>query len=152
VGFKIVLRATSQLENNTQAREAFLRATSYWESVITSPITVIIDVDFGPSRFGVPYPSASVIGSTSTQTLGYSTLYTSLRLQMIDLASDSQQQQIFRLLPEKALPTEIGSTTSVFVSSPILRAVGFLDPVANPTLRGTLWCRSIDRLQLQLSI
>ena len=134
VGFKIVLRATSQLENNTQAREAFLRATSYWESVITSPITVIIDVDFGPSRFGVPYPSASVIGSTSTQTLGYSSLYTSLRLQMIDLASDSQQQQIFRLLPEKALPTEIGSTTSVFVSSPILRAVGFLDPVANPTL------------------
>lgn len=132
-GFKIVLRATGQLESNANAREAFLRAAAFWESIITSPITVVIDVDFGPTRFGVPYPSSSVIGSTSTQTLGSPTLYTPMRRQLIDLAVGSQQAQIFNLLPLGSLPTEIGPTTSVFVSSSILRALGFIPPVADPS-------------------
>ena len=133
-GFKIVLRATSQLEDNVPVKEAFLRAAAYWESIITTPITVVLDVDFGTTRFGVPYPNANVIGSTSTQTLGSSTLYSVMRSQLIDLAATPQQERIFSLLPVGSLPTEIGSTTSVFVSSPILRALGFIPPVANPSI------------------
>lgn len=132
-GLKIILRATTQLENNTRAKEAFLRAAAYWESIITTPITVIIDVDFGPTRFGVPYPSANVIGSTSSQTLGSGTLYNSMRLRLIDRAGTTQQSQIFNRLPVGSLPTEIGSTTSVFVSSAVLRALGFIAPTADPT-------------------
>lgn len=132
-GLKIVLRATSQLENNTRAKEAFLRAAAYWESIITSPITVIIDVDFGPTRFGVPYPSSNVIGSTSSQTLGTTDLYPLMRSRLIERAATSQQSQIFSLLPALSLPTEIGNTTSVFVSSAILRALGFIAPVADTT-------------------
>lgn len=132
-GFRIVLRATSQLENNARAKEAFLRAAAYWESIITSPITVVLDVDFGTTRFGVPYPSANVIGSTATQTLGSPTLYGPMRNQLITLAASPQQSQIFGLLPTGSLPTELGSTTSVFVSSAILRALGFIAPVADPS-------------------
>ncbi|MFN7621671.1 MAG: NF038122 family metalloprotease, partial [Acidobacteriota bacterium] len=131
-GLKIILRATSQLENNTRAKEAFIRAAAYWESIITSPITVIIDVDYGPTRFGVPYPNANVIGSTSSQTLGTSTLYTSMRSRLIERAANAQQSQIFNRLPALSLPTELGTTTSVFVSSAILRALGFIAPTADP--------------------
>ncbi len=132
-GLKIILRATAQLENNPQAKEAFLRAAAYWESIITSPITVVIDVDYGPTRFGVPYPSANVIGSTSTQTIGTTTLYNSLRTRLIDRAeSGSQQARIFNLLPTGSLPTQLGNTTSVFTSSAILRALGFINTTADP--------------------
>ena len=131
-GLKIILRATSQLENNTRAKEAFVRAAAYWESIITSPITVIIDVDYGTTRFGVPYSNANVIGSTSSQTLGTSTLYSSMRSRLIDRAANAQQSQIFSRLPALSLPTELGTTTSVFVSSAILRALGFIAPTADP--------------------
>lgn len=131
-GLKIILRGTTQLENNAQAKAAFLRAAAYWEAIIASPITVVLDVDFGPTRFGVPYPSSSVIGSTSTQTLGTGTLYNSLRTQLIDRAVNSQQAQIFSLLPTGSLPTQLGNTTAVYTSSAILRALGFISATADP--------------------
>lgn len=131
-GLKIVLRGTSQLENNAQAKEAFLRAAAYWESVIRTPITVIIDVDFGTTLFGTPYPSPDVIGATSNQVLGSSNLYAPLRGQLIAGADNPQQTAIFNALPAGTLPTELGATTGVFTTSPILRALGFLQPSADP--------------------
>ena len=63
-GLNITLRSTQQLENFPQAKNAFLRAAQTWQQVIRSPITMIIDVDFGPTRFGIPYPSPTILGST----------------------------------------------------------------------------------------
>ena len=131
-GLKIILRGTSQLESNATAKAAFLRAAAFWESVILTPITVVIDVDFGSTRFGTPYPSSNVIGSTSGQTLGLSDLYSSFRSRLIDNATTSQQLGIFNALPVGALPTELGSTTAVFTSSAVLRALGFISSTADP--------------------
>src|SRR6266705_6597861 len=61
IGLQIVLHATSQLENYPTAKAAFLNAAAAWESLITTPITVVIDVDFGPSWFGQRY-GANVLG------------------------------------------------------------------------------------------
>jgi len=62
----IILRATAQLEANPAALNSFVKAAEAWENVILNPVTVVIDVDYGPERFGTAYSSANVIGSTSS--------------------------------------------------------------------------------------
>src|SRR4029078_11120237 len=51
-GVKIILRGTKQLDDFPQAKNAFLSAAAEWESVIQTPITIVIDVDYGPTFFG----------------------------------------------------------------------------------------------------
>src|SRR5215510_12982122 len=85
-GLKIILRGTSQLDQNPAAKAAFIRAAKRWEALIQSPITVVIDVDFGPTRFGVPYPS-NLIGVTDKQEIGNNTGYPGVRAALIARAS-----------------------------------------------------------------
>jgi uncharacterized protein (TIGR03437 family) len=132
-GLRITLRATSQLNANQVAREAFLRAATYWESIITNPIHIVIDVDFGPTRFGAPYPNQNVIGSTSGQILGLSDLYPDFRNQLVAAARTPQLQKIFEALPQGSLPTDLGPTQGVYTPSPVLRALGFIPASADPT-------------------
>src|SRR5262249_37150977 len=68
-GLKIVLRGTPQLDSYPQAKAAFLRAAKQWEILISSPITVVIDVDYGPTRFGETW-GATTLGSTQDQDIG----------------------------------------------------------------------------------
>ena len=131
-GLNIILRATSRLDANPQARDAFVRAAAAWEAVITSPITVVIDVDFGPDRFGEPYP-ADVLGSTSGQSLSFSNNYPTLRGRLIASASTPAETSLYNSLPQTSVPTDNGNVTRVFVSSPILRAIGEIAPIANPS-------------------
>src|SRR6185295_16585047 len=44
-GLRIVLHGTSQLEQNQTAKNAFIVAANRWEAIISTPITVVIDVD-----------------------------------------------------------------------------------------------------------
>jgi hypothetical protein len=60
----IVLRATQQLQQNAAATAAFNRAAQNWENVIMSPVTIYLDVDFGPTGFGQQFPP-NVLGGTS---------------------------------------------------------------------------------------
>ncbi len=69
-GLKIVLRGTQQLEEFPQAKQAFLRAAATWERIIESPISIVLDVDFGPKNFDVPFPNDRIIGSTRSQIVG----------------------------------------------------------------------------------
>jgi len=64
-GLKIILRATDQLLANPDALLSFRRAAARWERYLTSRVTVVIDVDFGPTRWGNAY-AAGVLGSTSS--------------------------------------------------------------------------------------
>ena len=132
-GLKIVLRSTPQLDSFPQAKEAFLRAAALWESVIQTPITIIVDVDFGPTIFGEPYPSSFIIGATDTQALGDDGLYPGVRSSLALSASNGQQATIFNALPVGALPTDSGPTSLIVSPSAIFRVLGFLDPVADPT-------------------
>jgi uncharacterized protein (TIGR03437 family) len=131
-GLKIMLRATSQLDQFPTAKEVFLRAAAKWESIIQSPITVVIDVDFGPTIFGTPFPSPSIIGGTDPQRLTGTNLYNGLRTSLLIQSSSSRQSDILNTLPVGNLPTDLGPTGNISSSSSVLRALGQINPVADP--------------------
>ncbi len=132
-GLKITLRSTQQLDNFPQAKEAFIRAAARWESIIQSSITIVVDVDYGTTFFGTPYP-AGVIGATSPQNLIFAdpSAYAIVRQALIDTASNTQQKAIYNLLPQNELPTDLGPARELRAVSANLRAIGELPPVANP--------------------
>jgi hypothetical protein len=132
-GINIILRGTAQLESFPAARAAFLRAANRWRSLIRTPVTVVIDVDFGPTRFGRPYPRG-VIGSTGSQELGAAGLYPLVRRQLLAGAINAQKRALYDLLPENILPTDQGETDTMLVPSILLRAIGLLPPVYDPAL------------------
>jgi hypothetical protein len=130
-GLTIVLRATSQLENYPQAKAAFIAAAARWEAVISTPITVVVDVDFGPTWFGDNYDN-NVLGQTDSQILGDSNIYGEVRNALLGGSLAATQLAIYNVLPLSSVPTDLGSTSYVQAPSALWRALGFLDPVANP--------------------
>lgn len=130
-GLKIILRGTQQLEAFQTAKQAFLRAAAKWESIIQSPITVVLDVDFGPTIFGTPFPSPNIIGGTSPQLLTGRNLYGNVRISLLDRSANDRQVRIFSILPG-ILPTDLGPTANIAGTSAQLRALGQIPPVADP--------------------
>lgn len=131
-GLTIVLRSTSQLDSYPQAKEAFIKAAAKWESLIASPITIIIDVDFGATRFGIPFPQG-VVGATQPQLLGGGELYEFVRTALIDRHDvNERQRSIFNRLPDVLLPTDSGATSAMLGTSANFRAMGIISPVADP--------------------
>ncbi len=63
--FRIMIRATDQLLARPAALMAFRRAAARWERIIQTPITTMMDLDYGPNRFGTPY-GANILGSTNS--------------------------------------------------------------------------------------
>jgi hypothetical protein len=129
-GLQIVLRATQQMERFPEAKAAFLRAAAIWQGLIQTPITIVIDVDFGTTRFGEPY-GAQVLGWTLPQGLT-SNVYPAVRAQLIASAASEQERAIFNSLPVGSIATDIGNTTIIRAPSANGRALGLLDPVADP--------------------
>jgi hypothetical protein len=130
----IILRATAQLDANTAAKNAFIKAAQNWETVILSPITIYVDVDYGTTNFGAAWSSNNVLGSTSTP--GNSYPYQSVRTNMIAEAvgeGNATKQAIFNALPSTTVPTDLGSASTTSVSSSLARAIGLLPPVAQST-------------------
>src|SRR5215467_6134973 len=64
----IVLRSTTQLDGFPAAKSGFIAAAARWQDRLQSqtPITIVLDVDFGPTRFGTPF-GTGVLGATATQ-------------------------------------------------------------------------------------
>src|SRR5262245_11266906 len=85
-GLQIVLRGTDQLENYPAAKAAFLTAAAQWESLIATSMTIVIDVDFGPTWFGERF-GTSVLGQTDSQDLGDSSIYTEVRAALASVGS-----------------------------------------------------------------
>jgi hypothetical protein len=127
----IVLRGTTQLDSFPQARDAFLRAADTWKSKIDAAITVVIDVDFGPTRFGQPYPSG-VLGSTGTQALFSSDGYSDIRAGLVSRSAGTDYSALINTLPSNQVPTDIGSTAGISAPSALFRALGVIAPVADP--------------------
>ena len=126
----IVLRATDQLKAIPGAEAAFIRAATQWENAVTSPITIYLDVDYGPKNFGQDFPSG-VLASTSSPS--FTQGYTTVRNNLIAGANTPEKSNIYNLLPASSVPTDTGNATSVSVSASIGRAIGLLNPVAQPT-------------------
>jgi hypothetical protein len=127
-----MLRGTPQLEGFPLARDAFLAAAARWESYIEDTITIVIDVDFGPTRFGVPYPPG-VLGSAGSQTIGNTTgIYGDIRAALVSGANSANETTIYGALPATNIPTDLGTTTGMAYPSAAFRAQGEIDPVADP--------------------
>ena len=130
-GLNIILRGTAQLDANPQAKAAFERAADVWESRIANPITVYVDVDFGPKRFGEDYPSESVIASANSDYRdGDEGLYAGVRGLLVARADNAAETSIYNALPTTALPTNLATTTRVAAPSILFRALGRLGGTA----------------------
>jgi hypothetical protein len=133
-GLHINLLATTQLENNPAAKQAFINAAAKWEALITTPVTVNIDVDFGPSAFGTAFPSSNVLGLTSQS--GFLLSYSTVRRALVNSASAGEEAAVVGNLPASSLPTDSGSLTNVFVPPSQISALGITlgQTAANPKI------------------
>ena len=133
-GLTIILRATAQLNANPTAKQAFITAAAQWESLIKDPITINIDVDYGTTFFGATY-DAGVLGLTETQLLYSPGDYPEIRQRLVNHATGSEGT-LYAALPATTVPTDIGSMDTVLLASPILRALGLLQPIADDSEQG----------------
>ena len=131
-GLTIMLRATDQLNANATAKAAFTAAAARWEALIQSSITVIIDVDFGPNRFGTPWPAPDILGATSVQGVGDTANYPDLRSRYVSHASSPGETTLYNALPSGTVSTDIGPTSGVLAPTALFRALGALSAVADP--------------------
>jgi hypothetical protein len=131
-GLSIILRGTSQLQSFPSAIEAFKRAAARWETLIQTPVTIVIDVDFGATMFGKPFDD-DVVAGTDAQVLGGNSLYPAVRADLISGPYSPEQTSLYNSLPLKAVPTDKGETTGLLASSATLRAMDLIDPVAHPS-------------------
>ena len=147
-GLKILLRSTAQLDANQRAKQAFVKAAQTWESVVSTPMTVIIDIDYGPNCFGNPAPP-DLAGVTNPQILFGEGHYLEFLEHLLDNASTPEELELYYRLPQPVLPTDQGETFNVQVPSAVFRATGLIDRHAtddyNPPLYGprpSIWINS----------
>ena len=126
----IILRATANLEANAPAKAAFIRAAQAWENVISSPVTIYVDVDYGTTNFGEPWPDG-VLGSTGSPSI-VNQSYSEVRNTLLDLANTPARLAVYNALPANSVPTDTGSASLMSVSGSIARAIGLLPQTAQP--------------------
>ena len=129
----INLEGTANLKANPAAEAAFKRAAEAWENRISSPVTIYIDVDYGPTNFGAAWPDG-VLGSTSSPSLSNVT-YNLVRNTLIAGADTPAKLAVYNALPANSVPIDIGtgSAINMSVSHSIARANRLLDPTAQST-------------------
>jgi hypothetical protein len=128
---KINLRGTSQMQSFPMAIDAFKRAAARWESLIQTDVTVIIDVDFGPTLFGTQFDD-DVVSSTDSQVLGGNSLYPAVRANLISETYVPGKISLYNSLPLNATPTDVGDSSGVTATSATLRALGLINQIADP--------------------
>ena len=128
---QITLRGTDQLENFPAAKAAFLQAAANWEALIDAPISIVVDVDFGPTWFGEKYDD-DTLGETDSQVIGDASIYGDVRAALVANMTTSLQSSTYDLLPQTSVPTNLGNTTYILAPSATWRALGLINPVADP--------------------
>ena len=125
--FHIVLEGTAQLDTFPAAKAAFIKAAQIWESRINNPLTVTLQVDFGPTRFGTPYPNPNILGST--QSRQYYVNYPAARSAVSARADNASETSLYAKLPSTTtVPTDLGAASRVLGSSIQLLTLGFTLP------------------------
>src|SRR6185369_11523373 len=92
-----------------------------------------VDVDFGATNFGDPWP-ANVLGATGSpsSTFSYQSVRTNLNAEAT-AEGNATKQAIFNALPATTVPTDLGNASAVDVSNSIARAIGLLPATAQPS-------------------
>jgi hypothetical protein len=121
-GLSITLRSTSQLDGFPAAKAAFVNAAKVWESKIATPLSVTIDVDYGPTLFGTPYPRPEILGATGDA--AYNGPYTQIRPFLVSSSDSATETSLYNSLPGSSVPTDLGSAANVAAAYIHLRALG----------------------------
>jgi hypothetical protein len=133
-GLNIVLHGTTNLNNNIAARDAFIVAANRWEALISTQMTVVLDVDFGPDFFGQPYSSPQVLGATGTAES--SRRYSTVRQQLLAASPTAAETTLYNALPAANVPVELNgapaSASSVRLTATVARALGIEPDITNP--------------------
>jgi hypothetical protein len=133
-GLRIVLHATSQLNQNTTAKNAFIAAANHWEGIITTPITVVLDVDFGTTDFGEAF-DADVLGATGTEE--DTRPFTEVRDRLLANSPTPAEAQLYNALPTGlSVPTQLSNnpftSLTIRLSRANSRALGFVSDITDP--------------------
>jgi hypothetical protein len=139
-GLHIILRGTASLDANPAAKQAFLVAANRWEALVSTPITVVIDVDFGTTFFGCSTYGANILGQTSNP--GTSTSLVNLRDRLISNAPTGAEAPVYNALPSSSVPVEfptgtITTASNVKLSSANARALGIINNIDPNTVTPT---------------
>ena len=119
--FQIVLNANESLAGNAPALAAFQRAAATWESFISNPIVVNLDV-------GLESLAANVLGSASPVVLEAD--YDTIRNRMVAASLSEADDGIVAALPtfgqsSFSLPTGLFTTNLLLATKANLKAMGF---------------------------
>lgn len=133
-GLVIILRGTSQLDSFPSAKAALIRAAETWMALIRTPATVYFDVDFGPTRFGDPYPSG-VLGSTDSNFPDTASTWSSIRSRLLTKSNSQAETDLLNLMPPTTgIPTTEGNATLIYLSEVPRRGLEIINAVApNPS-------------------
>ncbi|PYP88564.1 MAG: hypothetical protein DMF61_05095 [Blastocatellia bacterium AA13] len=129
-GLRIVLRGTPQLQNFPEAIDGLRRAAAQWEAQIQTVLTVVVEVDFGPTFFGAQ-ASDDVVDVSDGQILGGNALYAGALADLVSGPYPNEKKALYSSLPARALPTDHGTYSGLLMSSATLRALDLLNPVAD---------------------
>ena len=129
-GLRIILRGTTQLNSFPLAVEAYRRAVLRWEALIQNRITIIIDVDFGPTLFGQPFDN-DVLAACDSQVLGGNALFPTVRSALASKALEPDVRSLYDSLPPREVPTDVGTSAGIAAPSAILRALDLISPIAD---------------------
>src|SRR6056297_3473104 len=132
--------SSTNTEQEISGMRIFRRAAARWERAISTPITTVIDVDFGPNRFnGGPFPP-NVLASASTAARTFAGIGPDEIVDVL-LEQNGDDPQLAALYSAIPLPTPTTAGTSLqraVVARPLAQAYGYLpaeadpDPVENP--------------------
>jgi hypothetical protein len=132
-GLTINLVALSQLQNDANQATviaAIERSAAVWTGRIKSPVTVTINVDYGPNAPGGGPFGSLVLGSTSS--LRTLVDYPGARTNLIAGASGFAESAIYNQLPNSTfVPTDTANGGTVSVNRSVAFALGI--PVIAPT-------------------
>lgn len=128
-GLTIVLEGTEQLEANPAAKNAFIAAANRWEALISTPITVRVSVDYGPTFFGTPYDDPRILGRTGAS-VGTSPLSTVRKRLLASSNPTPSEAPLYNALPASSVPAESGGeiveVSSIRLTTALARAIGYV--------------------------
>ena len=132
-GLTIVLNGTPQLEQFPAAKAAFILAANRWESLISTPITITLNVDYGPNFFDQgAFSSSQILGQTASFVIksgGQDPSLSTVRTRLLNTASGSNETGLYNALPTSSLPIEyngaVTPVSNVRVNTSQARALGF---------------------------
>lgn len=131
-GLTINFVALSQLQANPNSATiiaAFQRAASVWTARIKNPVTITINIDYGPNS-----PGGSAFGPTTLgSTVSDKTLidYPGARTNLLAGSSGPDETAVYNALPTSFVPTDTGNGGVVTVNRSVAFALGI--PVSGAT-------------------